>query len=67
MCHLCEYIIIVLNFERFYMALITKNCAACTGDLYFYTDIDGFNCLKCMQCSREYPKENIDEGNINAA
>jgi len=49
------------------MATITKNCSACSGNLYFYTDIDGFNCLKCMQCSREYNIENIDKGKTNAA
>ncbi|MDG2101647.1 MAG: hypothetical protein GWO78_04400 [Dehalococcoidales bacterium] len=49
------------------MAIITSNCSVCSGDLYFYTDIDGFKSLKCMQCSREYTKESIEKDNINAA
>jgi hypothetical protein len=49
------------------MAMINKTCAACSGNLYFYSDIDGFNSLKCMQCSREYTESNINKGKINAA
>ena len=49
------------------MVMINKTCTACFGNLYLYSDIDGFNSLKCMQCSREYNEDTIDKGKTSAA